>query len=143
MSDTTNQDADEVWVVLPFAGDAQWKEFVSIACATERDAHSTCGTAEHVTRYIHADRHAAELAAARQTHIDDLKVATSAVSRLEAGTIADLTAARQRIQELEAMLKPYRCPECGGLGWNVGECHPQETCGICGGSGLVKLGGAS
>jgi hypothetical protein len=27
------------------------------------------------------------------------------------------------------------CRECDGRGWHVGECHPQEECGACFGTG--------
>lgn len=27
------------------------------------------------------------------------------------------------------------CASCAGRGWNSGECHPRETCGVCLGSG--------
>lgn len=30
-----------------------------------------------------------------------------------------------------------KCPECRGRGWHVGDCHPQETCGVCDGAGKV------
>lgn len=30
------------------------------------------------------------------------------------------------------------CPDCKGRGWHVGECHPQEVCGTCGGNGAVR-----
>lgn len=29
------------------------------------------------------------------------------------------------------------CPDCKGRGWHIGECHPQEECGTCLGSGRV------
>lgn len=35
------------------------------------------------------------------------------------------------------MADEMKCPECRGRGWNVGECHPQETCGACDGAGKV------
>ena len=28
-----------------------------------------------------------------------------------------------------------RCGGCGGRGWYVGDCHPLEACGLCGGTG--------
>lgn len=31
-----------------------------------------------------------------------------------------------------------KCDDCKGRGWIVGECHPEETCGGCGGMGRVK-----
>jgi hypothetical protein len=30
-----------------------------------------------------------------------------------------------------------KCRECNGRGWNVGECHPREECGICEGAGYI------
>jgi len=31
-----------------------------------------------------------------------------------------------------------RCPDCGGRGWYIGECHPQEKCDSCNGTGGVR-----
>ena len=30
------------------------------------------------------------------------------------------------------------CPECNGRGWHPGDCHPMETCGVCGGTGATR-----
>ena len=29
------------------------------------------------------------------------------------------------------------CPYCKGRGWHHGDCHPQETCGVCNGHGRI------
>ena len=33
------------------------------------------------------------------------------------------------------MTEREKCPSCKGRGWHIGECHPQEACGACVGTG--------
>lgn len=44
----------------------------------------------------------------------------------------------EELEELRAA-RTMKCRECRGRGWHVGECHPQETCGVCDGSGAVLV----
>ena len=56
-------------------------------------------------------------------------------------TARELGAHMARIRvELEAgrwSIPGSACPMCRGRGWFVGECHPQEECGTCAGTGVV------
>lgn len=118
-----DQDPDEVWVVLSEQeGSLGADDSVARAIfLTQGFAELHRRVREHVTCYIHADRHAAELAEVRSLRAEERRVLDAALiaTRGEVDEVKDLlTAARQRILALETDLARVEqlnalCPGCG------------------------------
>lgn len=52
---------------------------------------------------------------------------------------AEVRTVEARVLLIDALYEDIgKCPDCAGRGWYVGECHPQEKCGSCNGTGVAK-----
>lgn len=67
----------------------------------------------------------------RSDTVESMQQHFEQVNAVEAATVATVAD--------EPQIAHVICTSCEGRGWCVGECHPQEVCGGCGGRGTVPV----